>query len=163
MALVPDRARPFVAALLGLLVTGFGHLYLRRWLRAVGWFALAFAVSVAFVPETAALDILAGDPVDPAAILPGALVGIASAIDAFIVARREVSAKADRSAQAGAAAGPDGTVTPNAEAAAEPERVGDEEIDCPACGKPVDPDLGFCHWCTTEFVGGGTDDANNAN
>ncbi len=150
MALVPARARPFVAALLGLLVTGFGHIYLRRWLRAILWFGVAFAVSVAFVPETAAVDILAGKPVDPMTILPGALIGLASALDAFLIARREVSTDAD---------------TAPAEMAGDrtPAEAEDGTVDCPACGKPVDADLGFCHWCTTEFAGGGTDDANNAN
>jgi len=50
--LIPDRPissgmqrstsqkRPWLAALLGALVTGFGHLYLRRWRRAVGWLAV---------------------------------------------------------------------------------------------------------------------------
>lgn len=152
MALVPNRARPFVAALLGLLVTGFGHVYLRRWLRAVLWFSVAFAVSVAFVPETAAVDILAGKPIDPMTILPGALVGLASALDAFLIARREVTSESEPATVNGI------TTDDNT---AEPDD--DKTVDCPACGKPVDPDLGFCHWCTTEFAGGGTDDANNAN
>lgn len=152
MALVPDRARPFVAALLGMLVTGLGHVYLRRWLRAVGWFALAFAVSVAFVPETAATDVLAGEPVDPLSLLPGAIVGVGSAIDAFVLARREVSAESSEA-----------TVTSESADGAQAEQTEDGKVDCPACGKPVDPDLGFCHWCTTEFAAGGTDDPNNAN
>ncbi|MFB6221295.1 MAG: zinc ribbon domain-containing protein [Halolamina sp.] len=151
MAFVPDRARPFVAALLGLLVTGFGHIYLRRWLRAVAWFAVAFAVSLVFVPETTAAAILAGESVDPVSLLPGALVGVVSALDAFIIARREVSTGAE-------------AAVANGDAERETEtNAATETVDCPACGQPVDPDLGFCHWCTTEFEGGGTDDANNAN
>jgi len=39
-------------------VTGFGHLYLRRWRRAVGWLAVLFAVSYVFV-EPAAIEALA--------------------------------------------------------------------------------------------------------
>lgn len=168
MALVPDRFRPFVAALLGLAVTGLGQLYLRRWLRAVGWFALAFGVSLAFVPEATAADLLAGDAIDPLTLLPGALVGFASAIDAFVLARREVGTGADNAvAEAGAVdptEGPAHTDAPpttgDAEAA---EAVTDQKVDCPACGKPVDPELGFCHWCTTEFATGGTDEPYNAN
>lgn len=170
MAIVPDRFRPYFAALLCLLVTGLGQLYLRRWLRAFGWFALAFGISLAFVPETAATDVLSGEPVDPFALLPGALVGFASAIDAFILARREVAAEPD-SARAGGTGPADATEVapmtgeaPPVAGDAEPlEATADQKIDCPACGKPVDPDLGFCHWCTTEFATGGTEDANNAN
>lgn len=169
MALVPDRFRPYFAALLGMLVTGLGQLYLRRWLRAFGWFALAFGVSLVFVPETAAADILAGETVDPIAVLPGALVGVASAIDAFILARREVAAENGVNGDpTGTADAPD--VVPNAgdvppaDGDDEPlEATGDQKVDCPACGKPVDPELGFCHWCTTEFATGGPDEPNNAN
>jgi hypothetical protein len=160
MALVPDRFRPFVAALFGLVVTGLGHLYLRRWLRAFGWFAVAFGVSLAFVPEAAAADILAGEAVNPLVLLPGALVGFGSAIDAYVLARREVRADANHlPTEAGAVDPAAAGDVPTA--AAEP--VADRKVDCPACGKAVDPGLGFCHWCTTEFATGGTDDPNNAN
>ncbi|AEN05507.1 zinc ribbon domain-containing protein [Halolamina sp.] len=147
MALVPARFRPFVAALLGMIVTGLGHLYLRRWLRAVVWVALAFVVSVAFVPQSAAEAILAGEQVDPLALLPGAIVGIGSAVDAFRIARSQQSAQpktVETDEQTASATQADTSSTGDPE----PE---DETIDCPACGKPVDPTLGFCHWCTTEF------------
>lgn len=145
MALVPPRYRPYVAALLGMLVTGLGHLYLRRWLRAVAWIALAFAISVAFVPESTAVAVLSGEQVDPITLLPGLLVGLASALDAFRIARQE-RAQADRRAATNEVFSGAEQVT------AEPAADADgETIDCPACGKPVDPDLGFCHWCTTEF------------
>lgn len=145
MALVPARFRPFVAALLGMMVTGLGHLYLRRWLRAVAWIALAFVVSVAFVPQSAAETILAGEQVDPLTLLPGAIVGIGSAVDAFRIARAQQAAQqtpVETAQSAGSTAQTAGAVD------AEPAG---ETIDCPACGKPVDPSLGFCHWCTTEF------------
>jgi len=145
MALVPPRYRPYLAALLGMLVTGLGHLYLRRWLRAIAWLALAFAISVAFVPESAATAVLAGEQVDPVALLPGLFVGVASAIDAFRIARQE-QADAQRRAVTTETFGGAEQVTPEPAADAD-----GETIDCPACGKPVDPDLGFCHWCTTEF------------
>lgn len=169
MAILPDRFRPYFAALLGLLVTGLGQIYLRRWLRAFGWFALAFGISLAFVPETATTDILSGKLVDPSALLPGALVGVASAVDAFILARREVAAETGgpdaRAAPAEAAdvAPMTGEGPPIADDTETVEATTDQKVDCPACGKPVDPGLGFCHWCTTEFATGGTDDANNAN
>lgn len=147
MALVPARFRPFVAALLGMMVTGLGHLYLRRWLRAVVWIALAFVVSVAFVPQSAAETILAGEQVDPLTLLPGAIVGIGSAVDAFRIARAQQAAQqatVETAQQTGQ------TAQTGAGPAVDAELEG-ETIDCPACGKPVDPSLGFCHWCTTEF------------
>jgi hypothetical protein len=27
-----------------------------------------------------------------------------------------------------------------------------EGTDCPHCGKEVDPDLDFCHWCTERIT-----------
>jgi hypothetical protein len=144
MALVPPRFRPYVAALLGLLVTGLGHLYLRRWLRAIAWLALAFTVSVAFVPESTATAVLSGEQVDPVTLIPGLLVGIGSAVDAFRVGRQEQADAGRRAPMAEAVADADESPEPDIEPDA-------ETIDCPACGKPVDPNLGFCHWCTTEF------------
>jgi hypothetical protein len=144
MALTPARYRPFVAAVLGMLVTGLGHVYLRRWLRAAAWLATAFAVSVAFVPETTAAAILAGETVDPMLLLPGAAVGFGSALDAFLIARRQVSAGGEVST-GGDAVTSDGPATNDVEPST------DENVDCPNCGKPVDPELAFCHWCTTEF------------
>jgi hypothetical protein len=154
MALVPPRFRPYVAALLGLLVTGLGHLYLRRWLRAIAWLALAFGVSIAFVPESTATAVLSGEQVDPLTLLPGLLVGIGSAVDAFRVARQE-QRQTDRRAATPDPSGPN----QQPETMQPPEPDADAEtIDCPACGKPVDPELGFCHWCTTEFETPSTDD-----
>lgn len=36
---------------------------------------------------------------------------------------------------------------------AETERIaaGQSPNECPNCGKELDPDIEFCHWCTTEL------------
>lgn len=134
MSLVPERYRPYLAGLFGTLVTGFGHLYLRRWLRGLGWIALAFAVTVAFVPidQTPSLQtLLSGQQSMESAVYP-ALVQLIAAFDAFLLAYRERTA--GEAAEA---------------VVADPES---ETVACPVCGKEVDPELGFCHWCTTEFA-----------
>jgi len=47
------RKRPWLAAFLGAAVAGAGHRYLRRWLRALGWLAVATLTSYLFVPASA--------------------------------------------------------------------------------------------------------------
>lgn len=90
-----SQKRPWLAALLGALVTGFGHLYLRRWRRAVGWLAVLFAVSYAFVDPAAIEALAAGEPVDPLSVAPTLLVGGASVVDAYVIARAQNRARAD--------------------------------------------------------------------
>lgn len=132
---------PYVAGFLGILATGLGHVYLRRWLRAFGWLALAVGVSILFVPDSAAVAVLEGGDVEPIEVLPAVAVTAVSAIDAYLLARRSRTT-------AGSGAG-----------------AGDaEKPTCPYCGGDVEPDLGFCHWCTREFDvdGGGSPVARDA-
>ncbi|MDB2225804.1 zinc ribbon domain-containing protein [Halorubrum ezzemoulense] len=133
MRQVSLRNNPLLAALLGTVVTGLGHFYLRRWLRALGWLGLIVAASVLFVPESTITALSSGTLTDPFSILPIILISAASALDAYLIAK--VRRQPDRF-QANTTVGSTGA---------------DESPACPACGKPVDPDLGFCHWCTTEF------------
>lgn len=130
------RNNPLLAALLGVLVSGLGHLYLRRWLRALGWLGATVVASVLFVPDSTISAISSGTLTDPLSALPIILIGAASIFDAYLVARiQQMETKEIDDLQAL------GT-----------ER-NDTIIECPACGKAVDPDLDFCHWCTTEFEG----------
>lgn len=134
MSLIPERYRPYLAGLLGTVATGFGHLYLRRWLRGLGWVALAFAVTMAFVPEQTMESITVGETVaEGTALYPTMAVQLAGAFDAFLLAYRENTA-----------------VDPDIDV---PVLSADESVvTCPNCGKEVDADLDFCHWCTTEFA-----------
>jgi hypothetical protein len=127
------RNNPLLAALLGTAVTGLGHLYLRRWLRALGWLGATVAASVLFVPESAISAVSSGTLTDPLSILPIVLISAASALDAYLIAKSKLQTDGARA-----------TTTVGATGA-------DESPACPACGKPFDPELGFCHWCTTEF------------
>ncbi|ELZ42959.1 hypothetical protein C463_10155 [Halorubrum californiense DSM 19288] len=139
MARVSLRKNPLLAAVLGTLATGLGHLYLRRWLRAIGWLSATYAATVLFVPESALSALSTGTLADPFSLLPIVLVSAASVVDAYLVATAERRSDGDRAADAAGA-----TDATDATAA-------DEPPTCPACGKPVDPDIGFCHWCTTEL------------
>ncbi|WP_079978619.1 zinc ribbon domain-containing protein [Halolamina sediminis] len=134
MGQVSLRNNPLLAALLGTVVTGLGHFYLRRWLRALGWLGLTVAASVLFVPESTISALSSGTLTDPFSIpFSIVLISAASALDAYLIAK--VRRQTERF-QANNTVGSAGA---------------EESPACPACGKPVDPDLGFCHWCTTEF------------
>lgn len=137
--------RTWLAVALAMLVTGLGHLYLRRWGRAAGWVLLAIGASAFVPPEQAALfsqwveatlslqSTANLAPLDPTALLPLVAVGLLSIVDVYLVARNHNAQY--RAQQAVIAAG--GTV--------------DSVVQCPACGRDVDPDLDFCHWCTTRL------------
>lgn len=140
--------RAWLAVTLAIPVVGLGHLYLRRWLRAIGWILLTFGAS-AFVP-TEQLEALsawqqalfttgsvAGAPTpDFAAIFPILAVALMSIADAYMVARRHNAEVRMQAATAAAATDVDGD---------------GDVVTCPACGREVEADLDFCHWCTTEF------------
>ncbi|TKR24437.1 zinc ribbon domain-containing protein [Natronomonas salsuginis] len=137
MARPISRKRPWLAALLGTLATGLGHLYLRRWLRAVGWLAALFGVTALFVDPAAIEAYANGNAVSVLSVAPALLVTACSAVDAYLLARVQnliagSRATADRGRQSTAV---------------------DDSRPCPNCGQSLDPGLEFCHWCTTELNG----------
>ncbi|WP_276256442.1 DUF7575 domain-containing protein [Halomontanus rarus] len=133
MGTTASTTRPWLAVLFGLLVTGFGHLYLRRWRRAAGWILLVIAVSSLFVP-TAAIETLAAEEMPPLhQIAPLLLATGASVVDAYILAVRSKYSDAQPSTRP-------------------PTHHATETVSCPNCGKTVDPELEFCHWCTTRLT-----------
>ena len=133
--------RPWIAALLAACYPGLGHAYLRSWVRAVLWCGLTLTTVVLVVPTDAFVGV---DP-SPSALasvarsLPTdaliATAGIAAmnVVDAFLLATR-LDARA--------------------------ESPSEEQVPaCPVCGRPLDVDLDFCHWCTTRFEEPASDDA----
>ncbi|GAA0662881.1 zinc ribbon domain-containing protein [Natronoarchaeum mannanilyticum] len=122
-----SQKRPWLAALLGALVIGFGHFYIRRWRRALGWLVAALGVSVLFVDQSTIEALATFSGVDPLAVAPLFVVGALSVIDAYVLAQAQ-NAIARRTPE------PDGTLT-----------------HCPHCGNELDGDLEFCHWCTTRI------------
>jgi len=131
------KKRPWLAALLGLLVSGLGHLYLREWLRSLVWFSLYLVSFELLVPDAimpaeptlAAYQGMADSlPLDAALALSS--IVIFGMIDAYLLAKRTHR-------QAEVEAG----------------------NTCPHCGKDVDDDLEFCHWCTNPLPGSEAFDA----
>ncbi|MBB6645693.1 DUF7575 domain-containing protein [Halobellus ruber] len=122
-----------LAAVLGAAVgiAGVGHLYLRRWRRAVTWFAVVVgataALLVAFVlPGMGGL----GDPSAVAAIEPSSLPNVVVwPVFALLLLS---TLDAHRLANA-------------------PPVTGGDHPACPSCGKELDRELDFCPWCTAEL------------
>ena len=131
--------RPWIAAGLSLVYPGLGHLYLRTWLRAVGWLAMALIAAGLVIPESVVRAyetggfeaVLAATRTLPMeALVPLFVVRALVVADAFFVGRRQIQQRSR------VAAGSAGT--------------------CPECGKELDEELAFCPWCTTRLdeVGG---------
>jgi hypothetical protein len=138
--------RPWIAVLLAVLYPGLGHLYLRLWGRAILWFVFVVTSTTLLVP----------DDVYPATFSVEAVVGAAQAIplvvslvvlalsalnvvDAYLMARRMDGGNDSGTDRMGLGAGTGGS--------------DDGTQTCPSCGKELDEDLDFCHWCTTELDG----------
>ncbi|GAA0555454.1 zinc ribbon domain-containing protein [Halorubrum ejinorense] len=135
--------RPWLAALLALVVSGLGHAYLRRWARAFGWYVAVTAAVFLFVPESAIDGVLAGDPPPVRDVAPAAAVVAASVIDAYVVAHRnnrEYERERDASRTSAGATAADGT-TDDADAPSA------ETVRCPECGRESDATVDFCQWC----------------
>lgn len=132
-----DQKRPWLAAVLALVSPGLGHVYLREWFRALLWFGLVVSTTSLLVPESAL-----------SATVPSAMT-VDAVVDAFVAASEAVRFRTQLAlfgittlsmadAYWMATAG-------NRRAAADAGTV------CPSCGKELDDDLSFCHWCTTEL------------
>lgn len=118
------RKRPWLAALLAALVTGLGHLYLRRVGRALAWLAAIVATGLLFVDASALEALARRESVELPSITPLLIVGTLNVVDAYLLARAQNSIARLSNAATG------------------------ELTHCPNCGKELDPDLEFCHWCS---------------
>lgn len=130
-----QEKRPWLAALLAVIVPGLGHIYIRMWLRAALWFALYFVTIEFMVPSEALPDSAsfsafadAGAAVPPAVALLVLMVSITNIIDAYLLTKQQNNVIRRHS--------------------------GDAPASCPHCGKDLDEDLEFCHWCTTPLDAG---------
>jgi hypothetical protein len=142
------RRRPWLAALLALVVSGLGHAYLRRWARAFGWYVAVTAAVFVFVPESAVSGALAGDPPAVEDIAPAAAVVGASVIDAYVVALRSNRAhERERDAARATASETSPGEGTGEEPGPTPAADGDGTVRCPECGKETDPTVDFCQWC----------------
>ena len=126
--------RALAAAGLSLLVPGAGHALVRAWGRALIFFSL-FIASIALLFPVEALWDAAGD--GAVTDVPGIVEAETSIIAQFTVWFLVLFAAIDAGFHAlGLSQGPGG---------------GDDGPSCPQCGKPLDDDLSFCHWCTTRL------------
>jgi len=139
----PRRKRPWLAVLLAIVYPGLGHVYLRKWGRALLWFALIVVSTSFLIPESAVPESLSVDGLVAAAEampLEVSLLVLAlsflSVLDAYWLATRVNE-----------------TARP---AVDEQETV--EPAECPNCGKDLDEDLDFCPWCTERLVEPDEDD-----
>ena len=151
--------RPWLAALLALVVSGLGHAYLRRWARGLGWYLAVTATVFLFVPESAIDGAFAGNPPPVADVAPAVAVVAASVIDAYVVAlrnnreyvREHDTARTGGGATAGgdvtAATGEGGSTSDEADAPSP------DAVRCPECGRESDPTVNFCQWCAEPLNG----------
>ena len=121
------RARPAVAAILALAVPGLGHTYLGRWGRAVAWFLTIVTTAVVLVGAFGDPDATSLQAMPLTVLVPMGGLFVLSAVDAYLLAVRRPPA--GRGTEAGAA-------------------DAEDRLRCPDCGREVDPELDFCHWCT---------------
>jgi hypothetical protein len=133
------QKRPWLAALLAILYPGLGHVYLRKWGRALLWFLIIITSSTFLIPQDAVPSTLSFDALLAAGRAVPLPVSVAilmltfmSMADAYWLARRS-----------GEEAVPDRGEGPTTTAS--------DTQTCPNCGKELDADLDFCHWCTTKL------------
>lgn len=138
--------KPLFAAVLSAVVPGLGHAYLGAWGRSLVWFATVLMAATLIGAEAgvdpAAADSVGGlvetlsSTVSPLGAASVVLLLSANVIDAFRLGQQIDHRRAPDSAAAGLDSDSDATTS---------------AVECPDCGRNVDADLDFCHWCTTEF------------
>lgn len=132
-----DRKRPLLAAALALVSPGLGHLYLREWFRALLWFGVILSATQLLVP-----------------IQPPETLTVGGVMDAYGAVEMSTRAKAVIMGLTGLSMADAYwmATSGNRRAAAEDGDV------CPACGKELDEELTFCHWCSADLADPTDDD-----
>lgn len=125
------RKRPWLAVALTIVVPGLGHAYLRLWGRAILWFVLVIGSVATLVPgwsSAASLSELIATAQGLGLPVSLALFGISvlCVVDAYLMTGRLNEQRRRKH----------GVVS---------------TMTCPECGRELDGDLDFCHWCTTEL------------
>lgn len=100
--------------------------------RALAWVGILFVVSVALAGPGVLETYLSTSQADTASMLPVLVVLGVSAVDAYLLAYAHNGFDLSGTA---------------------PE---DDPVRCPNCGKQLDTDLEFCHWCTDPIDGSGS-------
>lgn len=126
--------RPWLAAVLAIVMPGLGHVYLRSWFRALLWFWMVVLSVVLFVPEELVEGVGSmGDALALSSELPFEAQLALFAVIAFSAG--DAYWQASRTKQ----------------------RV--EGTRCPHCGHELEEglELEFCHWCTEPLPGATVD------
>jgi uncharacterized paraquat-inducible protein A len=131
------QKRPWLAVLLAVIYPGLGHVYLRKWGRALLWFVLVVASSTFLIPDGAVpASLSVGALVDAAEAIPVEVsvlvlsLSFMSVLDAYWLATRV-----------------------NERARPTVDDRGEVQVEnCPNCGKELDEDLEFCPWCSERIV-----------
>ena len=127
------QRRSIIASVLAFIYPGLGHVYLRAWVRAFAWFALALVTAAMVVPESAL-----------SAFQSGGLSGLMTASENFPI-EVTLSLLAVRVLNV-----IDAYLT-GLQIKEEPTEEGESAASCPECGRELDEDLDFCPWCTTRL------------
>jgi hypothetical protein len=136
--------RALLAAGLSVIMPGAGHVLVRDWLRAAVFAGLFLSASVFFLPMD---QIATAGPITSYDDLLGQARTIAEGTDPmtqFLLSFIALFAAIDATFRALGypPGGTDATDGPT----------------CPECGKEIDEELAFCHWCTTRLEPEGSDD-----
>lgn len=132
--------RALAAAGLSIFLPGAGHALIRDWGRAIVFAGLFAAALVVFLPgEQLWTAVSAGSY----AAVPDILETETTMLAQFTLSFLALFAAIDAGIQALGLAPGQGRGASRPGAADEPT--------CPNCGKTLDEDLDFCHWCTTRL------------
>ncbi|THE64857.1 zinc ribbon domain-containing protein [Salinadaptatus halalkaliphilus] len=127
--------RALAAAGFSVVLPGAGHAILRDWLRALVFAGLYLSAVAIFLPPT---DELAA--VDSVTETVTVVTTEIDTMGQFVLSFVVLFAAIDATFRALG-------FPPGSSAATD----GDEGPSCPECGKELDEDLAFCHWCTTRL------------
>lgn len=118
--------------LLTVIVPGLGHVYLKLWLRALLWLALYVTATTFVLPggaTPASFSVEAVVEASQAIPLESALLVLGISVVCLVDVYMMTSHINNRVRQVS----------------------GEVPQSCPNCGKELDEDLTFCHWCTTKL------------
>lgn len=123
--------RVLAAAGLSLVFPGAGHAYLKDWIRALLFAGMFISAVLIFLPTS---ELAAAETMGEATDL---IVSETDTISQFALSFVVIFAVMDAALRASG-------LSPNGS-------TGSDGPSCPHCGKELDEDLEFCHWCTTKL------------
>lgn len=126
--------RALAAAGLSVFLPGAGHALIRDWLRALVFAGLYLAAVAIFLPPADQLA-TASSMTESVELLAREIDLVGQFVLSFVVLFAAIDATFRALGFPPGSSGPGGTDGPT----------------CPECGRELDEDLTFCHWCTTRL------------